>query len=116
MFRAARLPSSRRAPTTSPRWRPLTGSAELRLVKAGGVRSAVYQGRERRSASRRRAAWSPFELLEAARSSPYAWLERQGGTVEEYAFPSRTDHAHHLGTRQYARTVDENALKGQEGS
>jgi AhpD family alkylhydroperoxidase len=33
-----------------------------------------------------------FELLEAARSSLQVWLERRGGTVEDYAFPSRTDH------------------------
>ena len=48
-----------------------------------------------------------FELLEAARSSLQAWLELWGGTIEDYAFPSRTDHVRHLGTRQYARLVDE---------
>jgi integrase len=48
-----------------------------------------------------------FELLEAARASLQAWLERRGGTVDDYAFPSRTDHARHIGTRQYARLVDE---------
>jgi integrase len=48
-----------------------------------------------------------FELLEVARSSLQAWLERRGGTIEDYAFPSRTDHTRHLGTRQYARLVDE---------
>jgi integrase len=36
-----------------------------------------------------------------------AWLERRGGTVEDYAFPSRVDHVHHISTRQYARLVDE---------
>ena len=30
-----------------------------------------------------------FELLEPARTSILDWLERRGGTVEDYAFPSR---------------------------
>ena len=48
-----------------------------------------------------------FELLEPARTSILAWLEQRGGTIEDYVFPSRTDHAKHLSTRQYARLVDE---------
>lgn len=48
-----------------------------------------------------------FELLEAARTSLLAWLGRRGGTVDDYAFPSRIDHSTHLSTRQYARLVDE---------
>jgi integrase len=48
-----------------------------------------------------------FELLEPARTSILAWLERRGGSLEDYAFPSRTDHAEHLSTRQFARLVDE---------
>jgi integrase len=48
-----------------------------------------------------------FELLESARTSILAWLEQRGGTLEEYAFPSRLDHTNHLSTRQYARLVDE---------
>jgi integrase len=48
-----------------------------------------------------------FELLEAVRSSLQAWLEHRGGSLEDYAFPSRTDHARHIGTRQYARLVNE---------
>ena len=48
-----------------------------------------------------------FELLEPARGSLLAWLERRGGTLEDFAFPSRTDHSGHLSTRQYARLVDE---------
>jgi len=31
-----------------------------------------------------------FELLEAARSSLQTWLEYRGGTLDDYAFPSRT--------------------------
>lgn len=48
-----------------------------------------------------------FELREPARTSILAWLERRGGSLEDYAFPSRTDHADHLSTRQFARLVDE---------
>ena len=48
-----------------------------------------------------------FELLTDARTSLLAWLERRGGTLGDYVFPSRVDHADHLSTRQYARLVDE---------
>jgi integrase len=48
-----------------------------------------------------------FELLEPARGSLLAWLERRGGALEDFAFPSRIDHSDHLSTRQYARLVDE---------
>ena len=48
-----------------------------------------------------------FELLEPARTSILAWLERRGGTIDNYAFPSRINHSEHLSTRQYARLVDE---------
>jgi integrase len=48
-----------------------------------------------------------FELLEPARGSLLAWLERRGGALEEFAFPSRVDRSDHLSTRQYARLVDE---------
>lgn len=41
------------------------------------------------------------------RASLLAWLERRGGTVEDYVFPSRVDRARHMSTRQYARLVDE---------
>src|SRR5665213_806964 len=46
-----------------------------------------------------------FELLEPARASILAWLERRGGTLDDYVFPSRTDHAEHLSTPQYSRLV-----------
>ena len=48
-----------------------------------------------------------FELLTDTRASLNAWLERRGGTLDDYVFPSRVDHAAHLSTRQYARLVDE---------
>lgn len=48
-----------------------------------------------------------FEILEPARSSLLAWLERRGGSLDDFAFPSRVDHSGHISTRQYARLVDE---------
>lgn len=48
-----------------------------------------------------------FELTADVRASLLTWLERRGGTVHDYAFPSRVDHAGHLSTRQYAKLVDE---------
>jgi len=48
-----------------------------------------------------------FELLETARNSILAWLERRGGALDDFVFPSRIDHADHISTRQYARLVDE---------
>lgn len=48
-----------------------------------------------------------FEITSDVRASLLVWLERRGGTVEDYAFPSRIDHTHHMSTRQYARLVDE---------
>ena len=48
-----------------------------------------------------------FELMADARASLLAWLERRGGTIGDYAFPSRIDRSDHLSTRQYARLVDE---------
>ena len=46
-------------------------------------------------------------MLADARASLLAWLERRGGTLGDYVFPSRVDRADHLSTRQYARLVDE---------
>lgn len=48
-----------------------------------------------------------FEILEPARSSLLTWLELRGGTVDDYAFPSRVDAEVHISTRQYARLVGE---------
>jgi hypothetical protein len=48
-----------------------------------------------------------LELLQPARSSLSAWLERRGGSVDNFAFPSRVDRMGHLSTRQYARLVEE---------
>ena len=71
------------------------------LVLGGQVRARaiVVQAKTGRPAQ--------FELMQDARSSLLAWLERRGGTLGDYVFPSRIDPANHLGTRQYARLVDE---------
>ena len=59
-----------------------------------------------------------FELMSDARGSLLAWLERRGGTVNDFAFLCRIDHSDHLSTRQYARLVDEwvtaIGLRGEE--
>jgi len=71
------------------------------LVAGGRVRnrSMVVQQKTKRPVQ--------FELLEPARSSILAWLERRQGSIDDFAFPSRVDRAGHLSTRQYARLVDE---------
>jgi integrase len=48
-----------------------------------------------------------FELLEPARKTLIAWLERRGGGLHDYVFPSRNDYMDHMSTRQYARLVRE---------
>lgn len=48
-----------------------------------------------------------FELTSDVRTSLLTWLERRGGSVPDYLFPSRIDHTNHMSTRQYARLVDE---------
>lgn len=46
-----------------------------------------------------------IELREPARSSLPARLERRGGSVDNFAFPSRIDRTDQLRLRQYARLV-----------
>src|SRR3546814_3974454 len=48
-----------------------------------------------------------FELMAEVRKSLLTWLERRGGSVEDFVFPSRINYVGHLSTRQYARLVDE---------
>ena len=71
------------------------------LVSGGRIRNRaiVVQRKTKRPVQ--------FELLDAACASLQAWLDRRGGTVDDFAFPSRIDHSIHLSTRQYARLVDE---------
>ena len=63
--------------------------------------------RGRSSSSKKTGRPVQFELLDAARGSILAWLERRGGTLDDFVFPSRVDHARPISTRQYARLVDE---------
>ena len=71
------------------------------LVSAGRIRNRamVVQQKTGRPVQ--------FELLEPARASLLAWLERRGGGSNDFAFPSRTEPASPISTRQYARLVDE---------
>ena len=71
------------------------------LVSGGRVRARaiVVQRKTKRPVQ--------FELMEPARASLLAWLERRGGDEDDFAFPSRIDHSAHISTRQYARLVDE---------
>jgi len=48
-----------------------------------------------------------FDLTADVRATLIAWLERRGGSVGDFLFPSRIDHAGHMSTRQYAHLVDE---------
>ena len=48
-----------------------------------------------------------FEITSDTRASLLAWLERRGGSVEDFAFTSRVHPNDHLSTRQYASLVDE---------
>ncbi len=48
-----------------------------------------------------------FELTADVRANLLSWLERRGGSVCDFVFPSRINHANHMSTRQYARLVDE---------
>lgn len=75
------------------RIRDLVAGTEVR------TRSTVIQQKTRRPVQ--------FEITADVRASLLAWLERRGGTVEDYAFPSRIDHTKHMSTRHYARLVDE---------
>lgn len=48
-----------------------------------------------------------FEIMDDARASLLKWLELRGGSIDDFAFPSRINHIGHMSTRQYARLVDE---------
>ena len=48
-----------------------------------------------------------FDVTEPAQESLTAWLDVRGGSLEDFLFPSRLTRCPHLGTRQYARLVNE---------
>ena len=71
-------------------------------VVAGGVirnRATVMQQKTKRSVQ--------FEIMTEARQTLLKWLNRRGGTHDDFIFPSRVNYMGHLSTRQYARLVDE---------
>lgn len=49
----------------------------------------------------------PFEITEPARDAIGAWLELRGQRDDDWLFPSRNHAGCHIGTRQYARLVDQ---------
>lgn len=49
----------------------------------------------------------PFEITPPARDALARWLEVRGRRDEDWIFPSRMRPGDHLGTRQYARLVDQ---------
>ena len=63
------------------------------LVSGGRVRSRAIVVQQKTSRP------VQFELLEPARASMHAWLDRRGGSGDDFVFPSRVDHAEHLSTR-----------------
>jgi integrase len=48
-----------------------------------------------------------FEIMTEARQTLLIWLNRRGGSQDDFIFPSRVNYMGHLSTRQYARLVDE---------
>jgi integrase len=80
---------------------------DLVSLKIGDLVSGC-EIRERASVMQRKTSRPvQFEIASDARGSLLAWLERRGGSVDDFAFPSRIDCSRHLSTRQYARLVDE---------
>lgn len=71
------------------------------VVSGGRVRdrAVIVQQKTRRPVQ--------FELMDTARKTMRAWLERRGGTLNDFVFPSRNDYMAHMSTRQYARLVHE---------
>jgi integrase len=71
-------------------------------IAAGGEirnRATVMQQKTKRPVQ--------FELMTEARQTLLTWLNRRGGSIEDFIFPSRVNYMGHLSIRQYARLVDE---------
>ena len=71
-------------------------------VIAGGAirnRATVMQRKTKRPVQ--------FEFMTEARQTLLTWLNRRGGSHDDFIFPSRVNYFGHLSTRQYARLVDE---------
>lgn len=71
------------------------------IVTSGQIRSRamIVQQKTKRPVQ--------FEITETTRESVRAWLEHRGGSLQDFIFPSRLSAKAHLGTRQYARLLDE---------
>lgn len=80
---------------------------DLVKIKIGPWSAARKFGNALWSFSKKTGRPVQFEITSDVRASLLAWLERRGGTIDDFAFPSRIDHTDHLSTRQYARLVDE---------
>lgn len=48
-----------------------------------------------------------FEPTADVRTTLSSWLERRGGSISDYLFPSCLDNAGHMSTRLYVRLIDE---------
>lgn len=80
---------------------------DLVKIKIGPWSAARKFGNALWSFSKKTGRPVQFEITSDVRASLLAWLERRGGTIDDFVFPSRIDHTDHLSTRQYARLVDE---------
>lgn len=71
------------------------------IVVGGRIRdrAIVVQQKTKRSVQ--------FELVEPASKTLLAWLERRGGTLNDFVFPSRNGYVGHISTREYVRLVRE---------
>ena len=71
------------------------------IVTSGAIRNraTVMQQKTRRPVQ--------FELMTETRTTLLTWLNRRGGSLDDFIFPSRVNYMGHLSTRQYARLVDE---------
>jgi site-specific recombinase XerC len=59
-----------------------------------------------------------FKLMTEARQTLLTWLNRRGGSHDDFIFPSRVNYIGHLSTRHYARLVYEwvGAVRGTKAS
>ncbi|MBE1528953.1 integrase [Sphingopyxis sp. OAS728] len=88
--------------------RGFLGGATTIPLSPGEQREVTLKTSERYNSSRSETGRPvQFEIMSEARGSLLAWIERRGGSIEDFAFPGRVDHSAHMSTRQYARLVDE---------
>lgn len=72
--------------------------ADVALGGAVRLRTAIVQQKTGRPV--------PFELTDSAREALIAWLGMRGSREDDLLFPSRSQHADHIRTRQYGRLLD----------